>query len=106
MRVSLPAPPLRVSLPAPLLRVLLAVLPVRMLLPALPVPLMTLEPVKVKFSTLAGRVVVVEAERVSVMVVVTVAVPPKIALVGLVNLSVKVSLASLTESLRMGMEMV
>jgi hypothetical protein len=85
---------------------LAALLPVKTLLPALPVPLIAAVPARSKFSTLAGRVVVVEAERVSVMVVVTVAVPPKIALVGLINLSVKVSLASLMASLRMGIEIV
>ena len=89
----MPAAPVNRSLPAPPFRLLFPVLPVSILLAVLPVPLIAVLPVKSKFSTLAGRVVVVEAERVSVMVVVTVAAPPKIALVGLVNLTVKVSLA-------------
>jgi hypothetical protein len=55
---------------------------IMILLPALPVPLIGVVPVKVRFSTLAGRVVVTEAVRVSVMVVVTVVVVPKLALVG------------------------
>ena len=47
-------------MPAPPLRVLFALLPVRILLAEFPVPLMLLEPVRVKFSTLAERVKVAE----------------------------------------------
>ena len=75
------------------------------LLPALPVPFIAIVPVKVRFSPLAGRVVVTAAVRVSVMVVVTVLVVPKLALVGEDRVNVKVSLASLMELLRMGILM-
>ena len=47
-----------VSLPSPPSRVLLAVLPVKELLAVLPVAVMTLEPVKVRFSMLAREAIV------------------------------------------------
>jgi hypothetical protein len=74
-------------------------------LPALPVPFIAVVPVKVRFSTLADRVVVAAAVRVSVMVVVTVLVVPKLALVEEDRVKVKVSLASLMASLRIGILM-
>ena len=76
-----------------------------MLLPALPVPLIAAVPVRVRFSTSAGRVVVTADVRVSVMVVVTVAFVPKLALLGEDRVRVKVSSASLRSSLRMGILM-
>ena len=82
----------------------MALLPVRTLLPALPVPLIAAVPVRVRFSTLSGKVVVTEAVRVSVMVV-TVLLIPKLALVGEERERVKVSFASFRESLRMGILM-
>ena len=60
-------------------------------------------PVSVKFSTFAGKVVVTAAVIVSVMVVVAIVTAPRIALVGEDKAKVKVSSASLRESLRMGM---
>jgi hypothetical protein len=74
-----------------------------MLLPALPVPFIAVVPVKVRFSTLVGRVVVTEAVRVSLIVVVTLVRVPKLAFVGDVRVRVKVSFTSLIESFRMGM---
>ena len=82
--MSLPAPPFRVSFPVPPSRVLLALLPVMILFWALPVPLIAVVPVKVRFTTFAGSVVVSEVEKVSVIVVVTVFVAPRAALIGLV----------------------
>ncbi|MTJ32973.1 hypothetical protein FJR37_26380 [Aphanizomenon sp. UHCC 0183] len=55
-RISVPTPPVRMSAPAPPLRVLLLLLPVRVLSRLLPVPLILLLPVKVRFSTLLGKV--------------------------------------------------
>ena len=84
---------------------LLAPLPVMTLLPAFPVPLIAAAPVRVRFSTFAGKVVVTEAVRVSVIVVVTVVTAPRLALVGEDKVKVKVSSASLRELLRMGILM-
>ena len=97
----MPKPPIKVSVPKPPLRLLLAPLPVMTLLPAFPVPLIAAAPVSVRFSTFAGKVVVTEAVRVSVIVVVTVVNAPRLALVGEDKVKVKVSSASLRKSLRM-----
>jgi hypothetical protein len=100
--VSLPFKPTRVSLPFKPRRVLLSLLPVIMLLPALPVPLIAPVSVRVRFSTLVGKVVVTEAVRVSVMVVLIVEFAPNTALVGAVSCKVKLSSASFRLLLRMG----
>ena len=70
---------MRVSIPAPPLRMLLALLPVMMLLFEFPVPLMAFTPIRVRFSTVLARLVVTSATRVSVMVVVTEIVLPRVA---------------------------
>ena len=77
-------------------------LPVMTLSDAFPIPLIAAVPVRVRFSTLVGRVVVAAALRVSLMVVVTVWLVPKLALVGELRVRLNVSLASFRESLRIG----
>ena len=67
--VSSPAPPIKVSVPAPPLRLLLPLLPVITLLPALPVPLILDIPVRVRLLKFAGKMVVVEAPRSSLVIV-------------------------------------
>jgi len=76
-----------------------------MLLAALPVPLIFVVPVRVRFSTLAGRVVVTLAVKVSLMVTIPLLLV-RVALMGLLRLMAKVSFASLRLSLRMGMVIV
>ena len=105
IRVSIPEPPIIVSAPEPPLRLLASLLPVRMLLPLLPVPLIVVVPARVRFSTLAGKVVVIEEVRVSVIVVVAIVFVPSTALIGLLRVSLKFSFASLRESLRIGILM-
>ena len=101
-KVSFPPIPVSTSIPLPPLRMLLASLPLMTLAPTLPVPLIAAVPVRVRFSTLVESVVVTDAVKVSVIVVVTDAVLPKSAFVGLERVRLKVSSGSLTELLRIG----
>ena len=78
-------------------------MPVIRLLPALPVPLIAAIPVKVRFSTLAGRVRLRRLCRVSLMVTSPmVALGSRMALTGLERVTKKPSSPSLRLSLRMG----
>ena len=104
--MSRPSPPVKISSPTLAVRVLSALLPVRMLLLSFPVPSMAAVPVRMRFSTPAGRVVVTELVRVSVMVVVALVFVPRLTLLGDVRVRVKVSSASLRLSSRMGISMV